>query len=677
MPMAHRSSTFHNMNNPTATDWISGNQQYLSVAIQGIKLRLEIYADQVKGQSAKESLQAATDEVALQALRETLPMPPALEQVCDTFQLSAFERQMLLLCAAVELDADMARMVQDLQGEGRRLPTFGLALALFEPLAHWSALSPEAPLRYWELIDCDHQDILTRAACRIDEQVLHFLTGVSYLAPPLGAMLQTLATDEQAALAHPAAAGQLTRLCAQYSAQGNYPVFQIQGGSVSEQGALCAGALLPFKVKVYQLNPALLPLHFQELSNLSKRWNRSAALQHLGLFIDLSQWHALDFTQQRNTLFFLENTQGIICYGADLKLNTLQRAQISIRLEALDAAKQQALWHQELGATAALLNGALEQVSTQFQLDAGGIRQLSAQVNAAVDTSSESDSAKIKQALWQACLDYTRPNLEQLAQRIEPVATWNDLVLPEPIVATLKEIALHVRQRATVYGTWGFAGKSARGLGISALFSGESGTGKTMASEVIANELGLDLYRIDLSQVVNKYIGETEKNLKKIFEAAEGSGAILLFDEADALFGKRSDVKDSHDRYSNIEVSYLLQKMEEYRGLAILTTNMRSALDKAFLRRIRFVVQFPFPDVSMRHEIWQKVFPKQTPLAALDFQKLAALNIAGGNIRNIALNAAFSAAGEQRAVGMVDLQQAARNEYLKLEKHMSASESLL
>jgi SpoVK/Ycf46/Vps4 family AAA+-type ATPase len=214
-------------------------------------------------------------------------------------------------------------------------------------------------------------------------------------------------------------------------------------------------------------------------------------------------------------------------------------------------------------------------------------------------------------------------------------------------------------------------------LGISALFSGESGTGKTMASEVIANELGLDLYRIDLSQVVNKYIGETEKNLKKIFEAAEGSGAILLFDEADALFGKRSDVKDSHDRYSNIEVSYLLQKMEEYRGLAILTTNMRSALDKAFLRRIRFVVQFPFPDVSMRHEIWQKVFPKQTPLAALDFLKLAALNIAGGNIRNIALNAAFSAAGEQRAVGMADLQQAARNEYLKLEKHMSASESLL
>ena len=316
-------------------------------------------------------------------------------------------------------------------------------------------------------------------------------------------------------------------------------------------------------------------------------------------------------------------------------------------------------------------------MSAQFHLDAGGIRQLSAQVNATFTERQATDPERLKQDLWQACIDYTRPDLEQLAQRIEPVAGWDDLVLPEQAKAILKEIALHVRQRSKVYGEWGFSGKSKRGLGISALFAGESGTGKTMASEVIARELGLDLYRIDLSQVVNKYIGETEKNLKKIFEAAEGSGAILLFDEADALFGKRSDVKDSHDRYSNIEVSYLLQKMEEYRGLAILTTNMRNALDKAFLRRIRFVVQFPFPDVALRTEIWQKVFPENTPRAALDFQKLAALNVAGGNIRNIALNAAFSAAGEQRAVSMADLQQAARNEYLKLEKHMSASESLL
>jgi SpoVK/Ycf46/Vps4 family AAA+-type ATPase len=196
-----------------------------------------------------------------------------------------------------------------------------------------------------------------------------------------------------------------------------------------------------------------------------------------------------------------------------------------------------------------------------------------------------------------------------------------------------------------------------------------------MASEVLANELHLDLYRIDLSQVVNKYIGETEKNLGRVFEEAEKGGAILLFDEADALFGKRSDVKDSHDRYANIEVSYLLQRMESYHGLAILTTNMKSALDKAFLRRIRFVVQFPFPDTAQRREIWQRIFPSDTPTEGLDVNKLARLNIAGGNIRNIALNAAFIAAENGEPVRMMHLSRAARSEYTKLEKPLTENET--
>jgi SpoVK/Ycf46/Vps4 family AAA+-type ATPase len=195
-----------------------------------------------------------------------------------------------------------------------------------------------------------------------------------------------------------------------------------------------------------------------------------------------------------------------------------------------------------------------------------------------------------------------------------------------------------------------------------------------MAAELLARELSLDLYRIDLSQTVSKYIGETEKNLRRIFDAAEQSGAILLFDEADALFGKRSEVKDSHDRYANIEVSYLLQRMEAYRGLAILTTNMKSALDQAFLRRIRFVVQFPFPDAAQRAEIWRRVFPGQTPTEGLDFARLAKLNLAGGNIRNIALNAAFLAADQGAAVGMTHLLRAAQGEYAKLEKPLSAAE---
>jgi SpoVK/Ycf46/Vps4 family AAA+-type ATPase len=207
-----------------------------------------------------------------------------------------------------------------------------------------------------------------------------------------------------------------------------------------------------------------------------------------------------------------------------------------------------------------------------------------------------------------------------------------------------------------------------RGLGISALFAGDSGTGKTMAAEVIATHLRLDLYRIDLSAVVSKYIGETEKNLRRLFDAAEMGGAILFFDEADALFGKRSEVKDSHDRYANIEINYLLQRMEAYRGLAILATNMKSALDQAFLRRLRFVVNFPFPGVAERKAIWQKVFPSGVPRADLDYDRLARLNVAGGNIYSIALNASFMAARASSAVTMPLVLEAARAEFRKLER---------
>jgi SpoVK/Ycf46/Vps4 family AAA+-type ATPase len=264
--------------------------------------------------------------------------------------------------------------------------------------------------------------------------------------------------------------------------------------------------------------------------------------------------------------------------------------------------------------------------------------------------------------------------LDELAQRIPPNATWEDLVLPPAQAEMLREIAAHLRQRATVYQTWGFAAKNTRGLGISALFAGGSGTGKTLAAEVLAQELHLDLYRIDLSSVVSKYIGETEKNLRRVFDAAEESGVILLFDEADALFGKRSEVKDSHDRYANIEVSYLLQRMESYPGLAIMTTNLKSSIDTAFLRRIRFVVQFPFPDATQRAEIWRRVYPVNTPTDGLDTKKLAQLSVAGGNIRNIALNAAFLAADADEPVQMKHLLRAARTEYAKLEKSLTEAE---
>ena len=225
-----------------------------------------------------------------------------------------------------------------------------------------------------------------------------------------------------------------------------------------------------------------------------------------------------------------------------------------------------------------------------------------------------------------------------------------------------------------MYQEWGFESLLRRGLGVTALFAGGSGTGKTLAAEVIAGELGVDLFVIDLSQVVSKYIGETEKNLRRVFDAAERGGALLLFDEADALFGKRSEIKDSHDRYANLEVSYLLMRMEAYRGLAVLTTNMKKALDSAFLRRIRFVVDFPFPEVPERAEIWRRVIPERTPSEGLDVDRLAQLTVTGGSIRNIALAGAFLAADEGSPLRMRHMLAATRTEYLKLERSLTPSE---
>jgi len=232
-----------------------------------------------------------------------------------------------------------------------------------------------------------------------------------------------------------------------------------------------------------------------------------------------------------------------------------------------------------------------------------------------------------------------------------------------------------MRQRRRVHDDWGFAARGERGLGVAVLFCGESGTGKTLAAEVLAEELGLDLYRIDLSSVVSKYIGETEKNLRRVFDAAEDSGAVLLFDEADALFGKRGEVKDSHDRYANIEVSYLLQRMEAYRGLAILTTNLKSALDAAFHRRLRFIVRFPFPDEAQREAIWRRAFPDATPLDDIDYGRLAQLQVSGGAARNIALNAAFLAAEAGENLGMAHLLRAARADRAKLDRSLSGAET--
>jgi AAA+ superfamily predicted ATPase len=272
--------------------------------------------------------------------------------------------------------------------------------------------------------------------------------------------------------------------------------------------------------------------------------------------------------------------------------------------------------------------------------------------------------------LYAACREQSCHRLGELAIKIEPRYGWHDVVLPENTLAQLHEICSHVRHRHRVLGEWRFERKLSYGKGLSALFVGPSGTGKTMAAEVIATELQLDLYKIDLSTVVSKYIGETEKNLAKIFGEAESSNAILFFDEADALFGKRTKVSDAHDRYANIETSYLLQKMESYAGVAILATNFQENIDEAFARRIRFLVDFPFPDAERRQQIWRTHFPAEAPTSReIDYTWLGQqLQITGGNIKNIALNAAFLAAEDGGEIAMDHVLRGAKREFEKIGK---------
>jgi SpoVK/Ycf46/Vps4 family AAA+-type ATPase len=326
--------------------------------------------------------------------------------------------------------------------------------------------------------------------------------------------------------------------------------------------------------------------------------------------------------------------------------------------------EQRTLWRIALGERVVSVNGQLDRVVSHFALDAESIARIGR---------SLPDAASCADQLWQSARLDARTSLDALADRLPQHASWDRLVLPPQQMDALREIVAHVRQRTRVYERWGF-GRDGRGLGVSALFAGPSGTGKTLAAEVLANELGLDAYRIDLSGVVSKYIGETEKNLRRVFDAAEAGGAVLVFDEADALFGKRTEVRDSHDRYANIEVSYLLQRMESYRGLALLTSNFKNAIDEAFLRRLRFVVEFPFPDAVQRASIWQSMFPPEMPRGDLALDRLAQLNVPGGNIRNIALHAAFVAADDDAPVTMAHLLRAARTEYAKLGRPIGEAE---
>ncbi len=323
--------------------------------------------------------------------------------------------------------------------------------------------------------------------------------------------------------------------------------------------------------------------------------------------------------------------------------------------------QRKALWAQCLGGE----SEALAALAGQYVLTSGQIRSA---VAAARDRAAQRGDHMQAADLFATARAHSSPGLATLARQIHPRYGWEDIVLPPDQLMLLHEIVGAVLSRPLVFEAWGVGRKLAASYGVTMLFAGPPGTGKTMAAEVIASDLGLELYKIDLSTIVSKYIGETEKNLERIFNEARSSNAILFFDEADAIFGKRSEVKDAHDRYANIEVSYLLQRMEAYDGVTILATNLRANLDEAFTRRLQFAVDFPFPEEEYRLRIWQTLFPPGVPRAPdLDLAMLARrFKLAGGAIRNIIVNATFLAAADGQCVGMAHLMHGARRELQKM-----------
>ena len=658
-------------------DWSTANQQYLAAAIGRVRAMLQAHVARATGASVDDAGVLAAAARLDQAAR-AMPSPPALEQVVAAFGLSLFERDLLVLCAGVEFDARFAEQCAAAHGERKSAhATFGLALAAL-PSPHWSALAPDAPLRRWRLVEVGAGTVLTSSPLRVDERVLHFLTGVQHTDERLAALLEPARALPALVGSHRTLAAEIAAAWTHATADQRAPVVQLCGSDPVEKWAVAAAVARALDLNLAVLPAESLPLAATELWSLVKLWEREAALSGTALLLDCDNLDRLEGAENARAATaarFVERTGGMLLVSTSERLRGTRRAMLTFDVAKAASSEQRATWHGTLGAAASQsLNGHVDRLVSQFNLGSQAIRSAGADALGRVSMVGGSPS-DLAEALWDACRIQARPRLDDLAQRIEPSTAWQDLVLPEAQGRILRDVAIHVRQRMHVYERWGFAGKGSRGLGISALFAGASGTGKTMAAEVLAHDLRLDLYRIDLSSTVSKYIGETEKNLRRIFDAAEEGGAILLFDEADALFGKRSEVKDSHDRYANIEVGYLLQRMEAYRGLAVLTTNLKNSLDTAFLRRIRFVVQFPFPDQVQRAEIWRRAFPSATPTEGLDVNVLARLNVAGGNIRNIALHAAFLAADAGEPVQMSHLLRAAQSEYAKLEKPLTDFET--
>jgi AAA+ superfamily predicted ATPase len=615
-----------------------------------------------------------------------------LSRLQNVFGLSAFERDVVLIALAPELELRFEKLYAYLQDDvTKRRPSIDMALRLLCPglaaqVAARRSFDAEGPLIKYRLIEFadetqNRQASLLGRSIKLDEGIVSYLLGEDRL----DARLRHLATieqdyeewinlgdndDEIDRLVELAPAGYITYLL---------------GQDDSSKLHLAAAVCQRLGIQVVKMEAGVLP-GLAKADSLLRLLERECLLRGAALYLNafetLLKEEAPSQEALRQIVQVLQGLTGISFISSDQPLSPLQghmgRREFYLQLNMPGYSERQRIWEKQLGAEAVGLD--LEGLSSRFKLSRGQI--FAAATTARSTAAWRGESVPTLADLEAACRRHSTTRLSNLARKIKPLFRWEDIVLPTDPAQMLKEIVQQVRNRSLVFEKWGFDKKLSYGKGLNIIFAGPSGTGKTMSAEIIAGELKMDLYKIDLSNMVSKYIGETEKNLERIFNEAGESNAILFFDEADSIFGKRSEVKDAHDRYANIETGYLLQKMEEYDGIVILATNLRKNLDDAFIRRMHFMIEYPFPEEEDRFQIWQRSFPKDVPIGeSVDLRFMARqFKIAGGNIKNICLAAAFLAAGDMEeqqnegAVEMVHLIRATRREFQKMGKLCTAND---
>jgi ATPases of the AAA+ class len=633
------------------------------------------------------------------SLKEETHLP--LWHLSRIFNLTRFEERCLLLCLAPEMNRKYEKLYAYLQDDiTRKKPCIDLLLELSansaqERLSARLAFDPNAPLLKYRLLQISDNSIdgpapLLARPVKLDDRIVNFLLGFNQLDERFETLARLASPREeggQAGFNQEIKSRALSFIHSHLSGtegRAQSLLLYLHGPYGSGTGALVRAICGDLELPLIIADVARIlsgPLAFEEAMRLL---GREAVLQpaalcfeNLDSLLAEAQKHAaelkslIEVTETFSRLTFLTGRRDWVPHQLLGK-----QAFISVELPMPKDKEREHIWKDQFSEPPA--RGVdLGALASKFRFTPGQIRDAFIAAQTLARWRAPLDEQVTMEDLDAACRMQSSLRIGILARKIKPGYGWQDIVLPPDQLAQIREISNQARFRHIVFGEWGFDRKLSLGKGLNALFSGPPGTGKTMAAEVIANELRLDLYKIDLSQVVSKYIGETEKNLHQIFHEAQSSGAILFFDEADALFGKRSEVKDAHDRYANIEIGYLLQKMEEYDGVAILATNLRQNMDEAFVRRMQFIIEFPFPDEEDRRRIWAVTFPTEAPLASdVDFAALAReIKLAGGNIKNIALAAAFDAASDGKVIRMPHIARAARREFQKLGRTWNESAS--